>query len=159
MHGQKLDHIDISLLEVLQKRGRTKRNQLAEQVRLSIPAVSERLRKLEERGIIRSYNAVLDARKVGLGLTAFVFISAESSNYYPQIIQRAAERAEILECHAITGEGSHLLKIKTHTTESLEKLLAEIQDWPGVKSTRTNIVLSSPKEETALPLSHLTEKE
>ncbi|MDZ7291707.1 MAG: Lrp/AsnC family transcriptional regulator [candidate division KSB1 bacterium] len=153
---EKLDAIDLQILEVLQSHGRTKRNVLAEKVALSIPAVSERLRKLEERGIIRSFNAVLDAHKIGLEVTAFIFVTAESSTVYPQIIERAAAHEEILECHAITGEGSHLLKVRTQNTLTLEKLLSQIQSWPGVKSTRTSIVLSSPKETTVLPLSHRT---
>ncbi|MBV6477353.1 MAG: hypothetical protein HGGPFJEG_00091 [Ignavibacteria bacterium] len=57
---------------------------------------------------------------------------------------------DILECHAITGEGSHILKIRTENTSSLEKLLSKIQSWPGVKSTKTNLVLSSHKETTEI---------
>jgi len=156
MQPEKLDGIDLQILDVLQSRGRTKRNELAEKVKLSIPAVSERLRKLEERGIIRSFNAVLEARKIGLEVTAFIFVMAESSTFYPQILERATGHPEILECHAITGEGSHILKARTRSTATLEKLLSQIQSWPGVHNTRTSIVLSSPKETTVLPLTHLT---
>jgi Lrp/AsnC family leucine-responsive transcriptional regulator len=156
MHTEKFDAIDLQILGVLQSQGRTKRNELAERVKLSIPAVSERLRKLEERGVIRSFNAVLDARKAGLEVTAFIFVMAESSTFYPQIIERATKHPEILECHAITGEGSHILKARTQSTATLERLLSQIQSWPGVTNTRTSIVLSSPKETTELPLIHLT---
>lgn len=155
MHHDKVDDVDIQILKILQAQGRTKRNELAESVKLSIPAVSERLRKLEERGIIRSYNAVLDARKLGRGLTAFIFVAAESSSYYKQIIEKAIAHPEVLECHAVTGDGSHILKIKTLSTETLERLLSHIQSWPGVTNTRTNVVLSSPKEETIISLAHL----
>jgi Lrp/AsnC family leucine-responsive transcriptional regulator len=155
MQVEKLDAIDLQILEVLQAQGRTKRNELADTVKLSIPAVSERLRKLEDRGIIRGFNAVIEARKVGLEVTAFVFVMAESSTFYTEIIKRAAAQEEILECHAITGEGSHILKARTRSTATLEKLLSQIQSWPGVKNTRTSIVLSSPKETTVLPLTHL----
>ncbi|MGH7455904.1 MAG: Lrp/AsnC family transcriptional regulator [bacterium] len=155
MQVEKLDAIDLQILEVLQAQGRTKRNELADTVKLSIPAVSERLRKLEDRGIIRSFNAVLEARKVGLEVTAFIFVMAESSTFYAEIIKRAAAQEEILECHAITGEGSHILKARTRSTATLEKLLSQIQSWPGVKNTRTSIVLSSPKETTVLSLAHL----
>ncbi len=155
MQVEKLDAVDLLILEVLQAQGRTKRNELADTVKLSIPAVSERLRKLEERGIIRSFNAVVEARKVGLEVTAFIFVMAESSTFYPEIIKRATAQEEILECHAITGEGSHMLKARTRSTATLEKLLSQIQSWPGVKNTRTSIVLSSPKETTVLSLTHL----
>jgi Lrp/AsnC family leucine-responsive transcriptional regulator len=63
-----------------------------------------------------------------------------------------------MECHAITGEGSHLLKVRTQTNSTLEKLLSRIQAWPGVISTHTDIVLSSPKEITALPLEYVDQK-
>ncbi|RMD85569.1 MAG: Lrp/AsnC family transcriptional regulator [Calditrichaeota bacterium] len=158
MSEPKLDEIDLKILQILQQRGRTKRNELAEQVNLSIPSISERLRKLEEYGIIKGYHAVLEARKVGLEVTAFIFIISESSQHYPEIIKEAQKVPEVLECHAITGEGSHLLKVRTQSTASLERLLSTIQSWPGVINTRTSIVLSSPKETTVLPLEHLQAK-
>ena len=157
MHAEKLDEIDLQILEILQSHGRTKRNELAEKVNLSIPAVSERLRKLQENGIIRSYNAVLDSQKVRLELTAFITVSSESSKHYPDIVKRASAHPEILECHAVTGEGSHLLKVRTQNTATLERLLRHIQAWPGVVNTRTSVVLSTPKETTVLPLKQLTD--
>jgi len=138
-------------------RGRIKRNELAEMVGLTLPSISERLRKLEDAGVIRGYHAVLDPPRVGLGVTAFIFLTSESSKFYPKIIERAKENEEIQECHAITGEGSHILKVRTQSTATLERLLSEIQSWPGVISTRTDVVLSSPKESTVLPLKYLEE--
>ncbi len=154
----KLDEIDLKILSTLQDNGRTKRNKLAEEVKLSIPSVSERLRKLEESGVILGYHSVLDARSVGLEVTAFIFLTTESSKFYAKIIERATEHDEILECHAITGDGSHILKIRTESTETLENLLSKIQAWPGVVNTRTDVVLSSPKETNVLPLSQLKNK-
>jgi Lrp/AsnC family leucine-responsive transcriptional regulator len=141
-----LDDIDVKILEILQKKGRTRRNDLAEAVGLSLPSVSERLRKLEENGSIRGYHATVDPRKLGKDIAAFIFVTIDSSKHYQQFIDHAHNADEILECHAITGEGSHLLKIRTTNTASLEKLLARIQAWGGVVSTRTNLVLSTTKE-------------
>ena len=155
MSSDKLDAIDLEILKILQLRGRTKRNELAEKVDLSIPSVSERLRKLEESGFITGYHAVLDAHKIGLEITAFIVVISESSTHFLQIVKRASAHPEILECHAITGEGSHMLKIRTQNTVTLEKLLSHIQAWPGVVSTRTSLVLSTTKESTTVPLSHL----
>lgn len=155
MTGHKFDEIDLKILEILQNRGQTKRNELAEQVNLSIPSVSERIRKLTEDGFIESVNTVLTPRKVRLTVTAFIFLTCEFPDYYPKLIARVAAFDEILECHAITGEGSHLLKVRTHDTATLEKLLSEIQSWAGVKTTRTNVVLSTHKETTVLPLDYL----
>ena len=158
MSHDKIDAIDLQLLELLQAQGRMKRNELAERVGLSVPAVSERLRRLEEHGIIRRFSGVIDARHVGLDIAAFILVSVESSSYYDGFIKKAAKADEIQECHAITGEGSHLLKVRTQNTSTLEKLLSTIQAWPGVKSTRTSLVLSSPKETAMVPLQHLKNK-
>jgi Lrp/AsnC family leucine-responsive transcriptional regulator len=141
-----LDDIDVKLLDILQRKGRTRRSDLAEAVGLSIPSVSDRLRKLEESRVILGYHAFIDAKKLGKDITAFIFVTVDSSKHYAQFLEHAASVDDILECHAITGEGSHLLKVRTANTASLEKLLAKIQAWSGVQSTRTSLVLSTSKE-------------
>ena len=150
-----LDDIDAKILDILQRNGRTKRNDLAEIVGLSLPSVSERLRKLEESGYIKGYVATVDPKMVGKDITAFIFVTLESSKYYPAFVEHALATDDILECHAITGEGSHLIKIRTENTLTLEKLLAKIQSWQGVAGTRTNVVLSSPKEQMRIKLNHI----
>jgi Lrp/AsnC family leucine-responsive transcriptional regulator len=146
------DEIDLKILDVLQRKGRTRRNDLAEAVGLSLPAVSERLRKLEEQQIISGYHAVLNPKKCGKDITAFISVTVDSSKHYAQFLDHARSQDDILECHAVTGEGSHLLKVRTADTSSLEKLLSRIQAWPGVASTRTSLVLSSAKETARLRL-------
>jgi Lrp/AsnC family leucine-responsive transcriptional regulator len=141
-----IDDIDARILDILQKKGRTRRNDLAEAVGLSLPSVSERLRKLEEQGIISGYHAKLDAKKMGRDITAFIFVTVDSSRHYGAFLEHAREVDEILECHAITGEGTHLLKVRTTNTASLEKLLAKVQAWAGVVRTQTDVVLSTSKE-------------
>jgi Lrp/AsnC family leucine-responsive transcriptional regulator len=150
MHSSGLDSIDIRLLEALQQHGRIKRNELAELVSLSLPSVSERLRKLEERGFIKGYTCLVDARKFGFDITAFVFVSIDTSKHYNDFLAHVDGNPEILECHAVTGEGSHLLKIRTRNTASLERILSTIQSWRGVLGTRTSVVLSTRKETQTL---------
>ena len=145
-----LDDIDQKILELIQKEGRTRRNDLAERVGLSLPAVSERLRKLEESGIIAGYFAKLNYKMLGKDITAFVLVTVDSSKHYASFVDHVCGTDDILECHAITGEGTHLLKIRTENTGSLEKLLAKIQSWTGVTKTTTSMVLSSPKETTVI---------
>ncbi len=141
-----LDEIDLKILEILQKNGRTRRSDLATTIGLSIPAASERMRKLEEEGYILGYYARLDPHKLGKGLTAFVLVTIDSSKHYPAFIEHVKPVEEIMECHSITGEGTHLLKIRCEDTLNLEKLLARIQAWQGVTKTTTNVVLSPIKE-------------
>jgi len=141
-----LDDIDLKILDILQRNGRTRRNDLAEAVGLSVPSVSERLRKLEENKIITGYRAELDHKRLGMDVTAFIFVTVDNSKHYGQFLDHTSSVVEILECHAITGDGTHLLKVRTTNTPSLEKLLARIQSWTGVVSTRTDLVLSTKKE-------------
>ena len=146
------DNTDLKILDILQKNGRTRRSELAEAVGLSVPSVSERLRKLEEQGVIRGYHAHLDPAKLGKDITAFVLVNVDSSRHYQGFLDQAHTTDEILEVHAVTGEGTHLLKIRTENTRSLEKLLSKIQAWAGVVHTSTSMVLSSPKESYKLKL-------
>lgn len=145
-----IDAIDNKILNILQLNGRTKRNHIAEEVGLSLPSVSERLKKLEETGIIRGYFAHLNKKAFGYDIMAYILVVMESSKHYKTLISKVAQIQEILECHSVLGEGSHLLKAVTKNTESLERLLGEIQSWPGVISTKTIFVLSTIKETTVL---------
>ena len=145
-----LDAIDVKILTLLQESGRMKRNDLADSVGLSLPSVSERLRKLEAAGIIQGYHARLDSVRCGKTLTAFIEVTVDSSKHYNAFLSHAKTQDDILECHAVTGESSHLLKVRTADTRSLEKLLARIQAWTGVINTRTHLVLSSAKETSAI---------
>jgi Lrp/AsnC family leucine-responsive transcriptional regulator len=150
--GTLLDDIDLKILDILQKAGRTRRNDLAEAVGLSLPAASERLRKLEEQKIITGYHATLDHKRLGNDITAFIVVTVDSSRHYGSFLEHANNLDEIMECHAITGEGTHLIKIRTCNTASLERLLGKIQAWPGVQRTHTNLVLSSAKETSRIKI-------
>ena len=145
-----LDEIDYKIIDALQKNGRTRRNDLAELVGLSLPSVSERLRKLEESGFITGYYARVDHKKLGKDITAFISVYIDSSKHYQSFIEHANAVDDIIECHAITGEGSHLLKVRAENTGTLEKLLAKIQAWAGVTGTKTHLVLSTSKETTKI---------
>lgn len=150
-----LDKTDVTILQHLQKEGRTKRNKLAEKVNLSVPSVSERMRKLEDRNLIEGYYAVLNAKSFDYDITAFIFVEVDGSQNYQPFVEKVIKIPEVLECHSITGDGSHILKIRTRNTESFEKLLSTIQSWDGVNKTKSNIVLSSFKETRELPVDQL----
>ena len=147
-----VDALDIKILNILQNNGRTKRNQIAEEVGLSLPSVSERLKKLEENGVIEGYYTKLDKKVFGYDIMAYILVVMESSKHYKTLLNKVDHIPEILECHSVLGEGSHLLKAITKNTESLEKLLGEIQSWPGVTATKTTFVLSTIKETTVLDI-------
>ncbi len=141
-----LDVTDIKILELLQTNSRIKRNVIAEKIGLSIPSVTDRLKHLESEGIIESYITKLNHKKLGNDITAFIIVISESSKHYKEFIEQVKQTPEVLECHSITGDGSHMMKIRTTSTSSLEKLLSKIQSWKGVRATRTSIVLTTIKE-------------
>jgi Lrp/AsnC family leucine-responsive transcriptional regulator len=147
-----LDQIDLQILKELQKNARMQRNHLAEIVNLSVPSVSERMRKLEEKELIEGYYAVLNEELFGFDITAYIFVEVENSNKYPDFVRHVLKLPEVLECHSITGDGSHIVKVRTKSTTTFERLLTKIQSWDGVYKTRSNIVLSSFKETREIPL-------
>ena len=147
-----LDVLDIKVLKILQKNGRVKRSRLADEINLSLPSVSERLNKLEENGIIEGYFAKLNKITFGYDITAFIFVTMDSSKHYKNLITNVEKIPEILECHSVLGEGSHILKVIAKNTESLEKMLGKIQSWAGVVSTKTTFILSTIKETTEIEI-------
>ena len=147
------DAKDIQILDLLQKDGRSTASDIAKKVELSIPAVGERIKKLSEKSLIDKFVAVLNHKNAGLDLTAFVFIVSEHSDHYDEFINKTNDCKAVMECHSITGGGSHILKIRAKNSQGLEDLLYEIQNWPGVSRTQSNVVLSSYKETTEIDLS------
>jgi Lrp/AsnC family transcriptional regulator, leucine-responsive regulatory protein len=145
-----IDDLDIQILKSLQLNGRTKRNELAEKVGLSVPSVSERMKKLEDNKIIEGYYTKVNKQAFGLDIQAFILVIMDSSKHYKDLIKNVDKNPNILECHSVLGEGSHLMKVVVKNTESLEKILSEIQTWPGVHGTKTTFVLSTVKETTAI---------
>ena len=149
------DKKDIKILDILQADGRSTASDIAKKVDLSIPAVGERIKKLTEKGLIKQFSAILDHKQIGLDLTAFVFIISEHSDHYNEFVEKAKETKAILECHSITGGGSHILKVRVKNSQTLEDFLYEIQNWPGVSRTQSNVVLSTYKETTSEDLTTL----
>ncbi|MFQ5681746.1 MAG: Lrp/AsnC family transcriptional regulator [Candidatus Binatia bacterium] len=141
-----LDAIDVKILSILQKFGRRHLAEIAKEVELSPPAVMERVKKLESRHIIRGYHAFLDAKKIGRDITAFIGVSINHQRYIDDFSSCMAAQEDVLECHLVTGDESFILKVKTRSTLSLERLLAEIRSMEGVTATITKVVLSTCKE-------------
>src|SRR5262245_15121902 len=141
-----LDSIDRHILAVLQENCKLPLTKIGERVGLSAPSVNERIRKLEESGVIRGYTAVLDARKLGKDITAFIGVFIE----HPRLLgkfERELDRLEaVQECHHVTGQHTILLKLKADNTSKLEGLIREIRSIEGVARTETSVVLSTYTE-------------
>ncbi|MBI1937485.1 MAG: Lrp/AsnC family transcriptional regulator [Ignavibacteriales bacterium] len=145
-----LDDLDITILKKLQENGRTKRSELAEAIGLSLPSLSERLKKLEDHKVIEGYYTKLNRHTFGFDIMAFILVIMDSSKNFDKLTDHVKKTPEILECHAILGEGSHILKALVKDSRALEDLLAKIQSWQGVARTVTSFVLSTIKETTNL---------
>ncbi|NQT97771.1 MAG: Lrp/AsnC family transcriptional regulator [Candidatus Marinimicrobia bacterium] len=140
------------IMALLQDNSRSTTSEIATIVGLSIPAVSERIKKLVDAGYIRHFTTILDHKKLGFDLTAYITVVSSSSDHYEEVVSCAKESAAVLECHSVTGGGSHLLKVRVKNSTVLEKLLRDIQLWPGVARTQTMVVLSTYKEGVKLDL-------
>ncbi|MFN0140775.1 MAG: Lrp/AsnC family transcriptional regulator [Pyrinomonadaceae bacterium] len=135
-----IDEIDRKILKELQEDARTSFAELGRRVGLTTPAVIERVRKLEDAGIIIGYRAEIDTAKVGLPITAFVRMSITGVDY-SHIIEVAEETNEILECHRGTGGDSFIMKVAVASVEHLQQIIDKLTPY-GI--TTTAIVLSSP---------------
>lgn len=151
-----LDPIDLKILHILQVNGRARLADIADEVELSAPAVMERVKKLESSGVIKGYLALVDAKKLGKDITAFIGVSINHQRDIHKFAKHMLQYPEVLECHHVTGEESFILKVKSENTASLEKLLGELRSVEGVTRTVTNVVLSTAKENPTVELNGRT---
>lgn len=147
-----LDQTDLKILSILQNNGRSRLADIADEVALSTPAVMERVKKLEAGGVIKGYQAVLDGKKVGKDIAAFIGVSIGHQREIDGFAAQMLRYDDVLECHHVTGDESFILKVRAANTGSLEKLLGDIRSVEGVTRTVTKVVLSTVKESLALPL-------
>jgi Lrp/AsnC family leucine-responsive transcriptional regulator len=148
-----IDAIDAEILKILQSNARTSNAEIARQVDLAPSAVFERIRKLEERGVIEGYHARVKPKEVDLPLLAFVFVRADDKPGADRTSARIAEIPEVLEVHDVAGEDCFLVKVRAADTEALGLLLRErLGRIDSIISTRTTIVLETAKESSALPI-------
>lgn len=144
-----VEEIDRHIVALLAGDGRMSYTDLGKATGLSTSAVHQRVRRLEERGVIRGYTAVVDPEAVGLPLTAFISIKPIDPSAPDDAPERLRGIAEIEACHSVAGEESYILKVRVRTPADLEALLARIRAEAGV-TTRTTIVLSTPYESRPL---------
>jgi Lrp/AsnC family leucine-responsive transcriptional regulator len=148
----KLDQTDIQILKTLQKDARESASHIAEKVNVSVPTVTERIRKLQENGVILGFQTAINPSSIGLDVSAIITIISGSSQYYREVTIAAEETPEVVQCFSTTGNGSHMLYVVTKNSNTLEELLRKIQSWPGVARTETQIILSSYKPGSTIPL-------
>ncbi len=149
---EKIDHTDAGILELLQRDGRESYSDVGESVGMSGPSVHERVKKLESRGVIRGYSAVVDPALLGYGVLAFIFIKQVPGTIATDMTGDFVGIDEIEECHHLAGEADYLLKVRATDTRHLERVLHAIQQVPHVFTTQTQMVFSSAFERRPLRL-------
>lgn len=150
-----IDDIDYQILDHLQSDARLSQATLAEQINVPLSTVRDRIKRLEQRGIIKGYVALVDAAALGKPITAFVRISVGTTpqNYIAakaQFAQTCQNEPDILECHGVAGEDCYLLKVQAASPQGLEKLLERIRCQAQVIKSITNIVMMVVKESTKI---------
>src|SRR5262245_21319841 len=149
-----LDDIDATVLETMQTQGRISWAELGEILGLSPPGAAERVRKLEARGLIRGYTALVDAFALGYTITAFIGITLERPEHRQPFLKLIERLPEVQECHHAAGDYDYLLKVRCHDVRGLELFISErLKGLKGVVQSRTTVILSTYKETTALPIS------
>lgn len=153
-----MDNTDIKIINLLRKNSRANASEIAEKIKLSVSAVIERIKKLENNGIILGYTVVLDNEKIGKDVVAMMSVSIDHPKYNGAFEAAVLANPHISECHYIAGDFDYLLKVITDNTKSLEKVLNEIKGVQGVSKTKTSIVFSSPKNDYSIGLKAKKEK-
>ncbi len=159
-----IDEKDERILQILQRNGRVTNVELARAAELTPSATLERVRKLEERGLIRGYTAVLDPLRLGLGLAAFIFVRVDDRD---DVLGRAESTAESLaalpsvqELHHLAGEDCFLVKVRARDTDDLYRILRDdFGKFKAIRGTRTSIVLKTVKESSNLTVGKKVESE
>jgi Lrp/AsnC family leucine-responsive transcriptional regulator len=141
-----LDDVDRKALACLVRDGRISWADLASQLGLSAPAAAERVRKLEQRGVIAGYAARIAPETVGMDVTAFVAIRRAHTREPDKLLRQIDELDAVLECHHVAGDDDYLLKVRVGDLRALEALIAELRKSAVVVQTRTTIVMSTTKE-------------
>jgi Lrp/AsnC family transcriptional regulator, leucine-responsive regulatory protein len=150
--SERISTNDARILEVLQRDGRRPYADLGADVGMSGPSAHERVKKLESRGVITGYAAVVDPRAVGYDILAFSWITQAPGTVAHDLTESFAAIPQIEECHHITGEADYLIKVRARDTRDLERVLRRVQSTQDVFQTETDVVFSSGFERRPLHL-------
>lgn len=147
-----MDAIDLRILSALVANARTTFSELAEQIGLSGPSTADRVRRLEERGVVRGYAASIDPNALGLGLTAFVAVTLLGPDDREGFLAGINAFPEVVECHHVAGDDDYMLKVHVAGTRGLESFVSdELKSLRGIARTRTTVVLSTPLQRPLAP--------
>ncbi|KYG78368.1 AsnC family transcriptional regulator [Roseivirga spongicola] len=155
MVNLKLDKIDRKILDILQSNAKITNAQLSKEIGLSPAPTLERVKKLENSGIIKSYHAKLDTDKIGMGVSTFVYATLKGHNKSNiEIFMEAINKIEeVIECHHVTGSGDFVLKVIAKDIASYQQLMLEkVSDISVVDNLQSMVILSTFKDSKVMPI-------
>lgn len=144
---EKIDKTDEKILSCLKENSRVKASAISREISLSVSAVLERIRKLENSGVIRGYTVVTDRRKLGMSMLAILEVTLEHPRYYEHFTQVIGEMDEVASCYYMTGDFDFVLKVYARDPDHLEQIHEKVKSIQGVSGTRTYVSLRAVKEE------------
>lgn len=147
-----MDIIDVKIINYLMENSRMNSSDISEKIKLSVSAVIERIKKLENSGIIKQYSLILNNAALGKDISALISVSMDNPRYNQAFEEMVKQNSHIVEAHYIAGDYDYSLKVVTSNTKSLEKVLNDIKSINGVTKTRTMIVFSTIKEAHSSPI-------
>jgi DNA-binding Lrp family transcriptional regulator len=151
----KFDQTDKNILEILQSDAKITNAQLSKEIGLSPAPTLERVKKLENSGVIKSYHALLDQHEIGLGVSTFITVTLQGhrKDFIQKFVDRVASIPEVVECHHITGQGDFMLKVVAADIPSYQKLILEtISEIPEIDDMQSTVILSTFKNSKVLPI-------
>ncbi len=154
-----MDAIDVKIINYLIENSRVNASEISDKIKLSVSAVIERIKKLENSGVIKQYSLILNNSALGKDVSALISVSLDNPRYNKDFEEMVRQNSHIVEAYYIAGDYDYSLKIITSNTKSLEKVLNEIKSIAGVSKTRTMIVFSTIKEVHSSPIKLLKKGE
>ena len=145
-----MDKIDLNILKCLKENSRQTASMISQTINLSVSAVLERIRKMEQKGMIQRYTVILDEKQLGNDLTVFISIRLEHPKYGEAFAKEIALHPNVAECYYIAGDVDYLLKVVTNSSHSLETVHQDIKQMAGVSWTKTLYVLSTVKNDISV---------
>lgn len=148
-----MDSIDLKILQCLKNNAREKASAIGDEIKLSVSAVTERIKRMESAGIIRQYTLIIDQKKIGNDVSAIMEVAMEHPRYADAFLEMVSGVRSIISCFCVTGDFDYILEIVTDSTDGLEDIYRRVRSFDGVANTKTHLILKKIKNEhTIIPV-------
>ncbi len=147
-----MDNIDLKILNCLKKNAREKASAIGDEINLSVSAVTERIKRMENSGLIRQYTLIIDQKKIGNDVSAIMEVAMEHPRLGDAFLEMIDNIPNVISCFCVTGDFDYILHIVTDSTDGLDDIYGKIRSFDGVANTKTHIILKKIKNEhTVIP--------